>query len=239
MVGFDRSHDIALIKLRNASNLKKITVAKSSAVKVGDGVVAIGNAGGEGGTPKAVSRQGHRSQPGDHRARSRRPDGSRRLTGMIEVNAEIKAGDSGGPLVNRSGQLIGVNTAATDKKEAAAAGFAVPSDTAMGIAQQDRGRAGVRHHPHRTDGTAGVSVGDGKGRGATVTGVVPGGPAQDAGLRTGDVIRAVDGQPVDSPDDLTAILDKHQPGDQVQVEWTDRNGRDRQADAELATGPAG
>jgi S1-C subfamily serine protease len=241
VVGFDRSHDIALLKLRNASNLKKIAVAKSAAVKVGDGVVALGNAGGEGGTPKASA---GKVTALDQTITATEADGNgaRRLTGMIEVNAEIKAGDSGGPLVNRSGQLIGVNTAATDEKQAEAtgvAGYAVPSDTALGIvAKIEDGQATDTVHIGQT-ALLGVSVGDAKGRGAAVTGIVPDGPAQDAGLRTGDLITAVDGQPVESPDDLTASLDKHQPGDQVQVEWTDRNGRDRRADVELASGPAG
>jgi S1-C subfamily serine protease len=241
VVGFDRSHDIAVIQLRNASNLKKITVANSSAVKVGDGIVAVGNAGGEGGTPKAVTGtvsgldKAIVATDSDNQT-------SRRLTGMIEINADIKAGDSGGPVVNRSGQLIGVTTAASTEKEAVAGGgegYAVPSDTAMSIARQiENGQGSDTIHIGQT-ALLGVSVGDGKGRGAAVTGVVPGGPARGAGIRTGDVISAVDGDSVDSPDDLTAILDKHQPGDQVQVEWTDRNGNNRQADVQLATGPAG
>jgi S1-C subfamily serine protease len=161
---------------------------------------------------------------------------------MIEINADIKAGDSGGPVVNRSGQLIGVTTAASTDKEALAnggEGYAVPSDTAMSIARQiENGQGSKTVHIGQT-ALLGVNVDDAKGRGAAVTGVVPDGPAQEAGLRAGDVIRAVDGESVDSPDALTAILDKHQPGDDVQIEWTDRNGRDRQADVELAVGAAG
>jgi S1-C subfamily serine protease len=241
VVGFDRSHDIALLKLRNASNLKKITVGSSAAVKVGDGVVAVGNAGGEGGTPKAAAGKVTALNQTIVATESD-GQGSRRLTGMIQVNADIKPGDSGGPLVNRSGQLIGINTAAASEEQAqssGAEGYAVPSDTAMSIARQiQNGKASDTVHIGQT-ALLGVSVSDGKGRGAAVTGVVAGGPAQDAGLRTGDVISAVDGKSVDSPDELTAILDKHEPGDQVRVEWTDRNGRDRQADVELATGPAG
>lgn len=241
VLGFDRSHDIALLKLRGASNLKKITVAKSSVVKVGDGVVAVGNAGGEGGTPKAAAGKVTALNQ-TIVATEADGQGARRLSGMIQVNAEIKAGDSGGPLVNRSAQLIGVNTAASDEKQTESRGvegYAVPSDTAMGIVRQiQNGQASDTVHIGQT-ALLGVSVGDGKGRGAAVTGVAAGGPAQDAGLRTGDVIRSVDGESVDSPDELTAILDKHQPGDRVQVAWTDRNGRDRQADVELATGAAG
>jgi len=241
VLGFDRSHDIALLKLRNASNLKKITVGNSSAVKVGDGVVAVGNAGGEGGTPKAAAGKVTALNQTIVATESD-GQGARRLSGMIQVNADIKPGDSGGPLVNRSGQLIGVNTEAASEEQAqssGAEGYAVPSDTAMSIARQiENGQASGTVHIGQT-ALLGVSVNDGKGRGATVTGVVPGGPAQDAGLRTGDVISAVDGESVDSPEELTAVLDKHQPGDRVQVEWTDRNGRDRQADVELTTGAAG
>jgi S1-C subfamily serine protease len=241
VIGFDRSHDIAVIKLRNAGNLKKLTVCDSDKVKVGDGIVAMGNAGGEGGNPTSVTgkvtalNQSITATEADG-------EGSQRLNGMIEVNADIRAGDSGGPLVDRTGCLIGVNTAASvdpDDKANGGIGYAIPSNNALDIAQQIQdGKSSATVHIGET-ALLGVGAGDAKAGGAEVTGTLDGGPADDAGLRTGDVITAVDGQGIDSAAGLTAILDRHQPGDRVRVDWTDRNGRDRTAEVQLATGPAG
>ncbi|HTJ35307.1 MAG TPA: trypsin-like peptidase domain-containing protein [Dactylosporangium sp.] len=243
VVGYDRSHDIALIQLAGASNLPRLGVADSSQVKAGDPIVAVGNAGGQGGTPDAVT--------GSVTALNRSinaqdPDGggSRRLDGLIEVAADIKAGDSGGPLVDRAGRLIGINTAASiDPRDQSPAGqgFAVPSNTALGIAGRiQSGKASSTIHIGAT-ALLGVAASDAGGRtqGAEVTGVVSGSPADRAGLENGDVIRSVDGQEIGSAADLTSAIDLHHPGDEVRVVWVDRSGRTRSATVRLATGPAG
>jgi S1-C subfamily serine protease len=241
VLGFDRSHDIAVIKLRNAGNLKTLKVCDSDNVKVGDGIMAVGNAGGEGGTPTAVTGK-VTSLNQNITASEADGEGVKRLSGMIEVQADIRAGDSGGPLVDRTGCLIGVNTAASvdaDDKANGGLGYAIPSNNASDIAQQIRdGKDSTTVHIGQT-ALLGVGASDAKSGGAQVTGTLDGGPADEAGLRTGDVITSVDGQQVDSANGLTAILDRHRPGDRVQVDWTDRNGRDRNADVELTTGPAG
>jgi S1-C subfamily serine protease len=161
---------------------------------------------------------------------------------MIQVNADIRAGDSGGPLVDRSARLIGMDTAASvDEKDKAngGLGYAIASNDALDIAQniQD-GKSTSTTHLGAT-ALLGVSAADAKGGGAQVTGTLDGGPADRAGLRNGDVITTVDGSRVDSATGLTALLDRHQPGDRVRVGWTDHNGRDRTAEVELTTGPAG
>jgi len=100
VVGYDRSGDIAVLRLSGASGLATATLAEGVTVKQGDPVVAIGNAGGTGGT-RARSARGLRAQPVDHR-QDESSGSSEQLTGLIEVSADIQAGDSGGPLLTTS-----------------------------------------------------------------------------------------------------------------------------------------
>jgi S1-C subfamily serine protease len=242
VVGFDRSHDIAVIQLVNATGLPRIGVGNSSSVEVGDPIIAVGNAGGAGGTPTAVT--GSVTALNQSITAQELDGGSQRLNGLIQVAADIRSGDSGGPLVDSSGRLIGINTAASvDPQDQAAGGkgFAIPSNTAVGIAQQiQAGRESSTIHIGPT-ALLGVSTADADGQvsGAAVTGVIADGPAQRAGVATGDVIRSVDGQGVDSARALTSVLDTHHPGDEIRVAWVDRAGRSRTATVRLAVGPAG
>jgi S1-C subfamily serine protease len=243
VVGFDRSHDIAVIQLAKASGLPQIALGDSSTVKVGDGIVAIGNAGGTGGTPTAVEgsvtalNQAITATDADG-------GGSQRLSGLIEVAANIQSGDSGGPLVDRSGRLVGINTAASvdpQDKAAGGRGYSIPTNTAIAIARQiQAGTASSTIHLGQT-ALVGVSTTDATGQvsGAAVTGLLAGGPAQRAGVVTGDVIRTADGRAIDSAAALTALLDTHHPGDQIQLGWVDRGGNNRTANVRLIVGPAG
>jgi S1-C subfamily serine protease len=112
VLGYDRSHDIAVIKLANASGLTTESLGDSASVQVGDAVVGIGNAGGTGGTPSAaagkVTALNQSITASDQSSSS-----SEQLTGLIQVDADIQSGDSGGALVNANGQVIGVDTAAS------------------------------------------------------------------------------------------------------------------------------
>lgn len=143
VVGSDRADDIAVLQLRGASGLSTIAVGDSSAVGVGDAVVAIGNALGRGGPP-AVS-QG--VVAGLNQTITAIDGGSREtLHGLIQVRALIQPGDSGGPLVDASGQVIGMDTAAQlggGRRGGGAGnnGFAIPISSAMAIAQQLTGGA--------------------------------------------------------------------------------------------------
>ncbi|RJQ78921.1 PDZ domain-containing protein [Amycolatopsis panacis] len=112
VLGYDRSHDVAVLKLANASGLTTETLGDSSTVAVGDAVVGIGNAGGTGGDPAVAS--GRVTALGQSITASDESSGSsEQLTGLIQVDANIQSGDSGGPLVNANGQVIGMDTAAS------------------------------------------------------------------------------------------------------------------------------
>ncbi len=112
VLGYDRSHDVAVLKLAGASGLATETLGDSSSVKVGDAVVGLGNAGGAGGAPiPAGGRVTALNQ--SITASDESNSSSEKLQGLIQVDANIQSGDSGGPLVNAQGQVVGVDTAAS------------------------------------------------------------------------------------------------------------------------------
>ncbi len=239
LVGYDRTHDIALLQLRGAGGLPVAPLGNSASVVVGEPAVAIGNAN-PGGPPTrepgAISRLDRTIDAKDALTGS-----SDELTGLIEVAANVRAGDSGGPLVNGSGQVIGVITAATVNYRFAPGGkgFAIPINQALGIADQIRSRApsNTVHIGPPTLLGVGVASGD---QNADVPGVLirealRGGPAAQAGIVDGDVLVSIDGAPLDSATALTRILDRHYPGDVVDLTWVDRSGQQRAGKATLAT----
>ncbi|HEY6624210.1 MAG TPA: trypsin-like peptidase domain-containing protein [Acidimicrobiales bacterium] len=142
VVGYDRSHDVAVIQLHNASGLQTVTLGDSSNASSGQAVVAIGNAGGTGGTPSAAG--GAITALNQSITASDSGDGtSETLSGLIQTNANIQAGDSGGPLVDTSGHVLGIDTAASagfsyqaPDQSSGAQGYAIPINTANSIAKQ-------------------------------------------------------------------------------------------------------
>ena len=141
VVGYDASHDVAVIQLQNASGLTVANLGNSSTVQVGDNVTALGNAEGKGGTPSVA--------PGTVTALNQSITASdelssvsEQLTGLIETNAPIQPGDSGGSLVNAYGQVIGMDTAASSSDQTqgqsstATQAFAIPINNALSIAKQ-------------------------------------------------------------------------------------------------------
>ena len=252
VVGYDRSHDIAVIKLVNASGLQTVTLGNSSAAVTGQKVVALGNAGGKGGRPSVVA--GHITGLNAAITASDASAGtSEKLTGLIRHNAAIQPGDSGGPLANTTGEVIAINTAASSHDfqfsgTQATQGFAIPISQAIAISKQiNAGQASKTVHIGAT-GFVGVEVtsaGQSKaqgvpaGAGALIAGVISGSPAQQAGLVAGDVITSVDGQPVGSALALQGALQKHHPGDSVQISWKTQSGQTHTGTIQLTTGPAG
>jgi S1-C subfamily serine protease len=256
VVGYDESQDIAVLRLSGASGLTAATTGDSSSVNVGDSVVALGNAGGVGGTPSVA--------PGTVTALNQSitafdkgTEMSEQLTGLIETNANIQAGDSGGPLVNDHGEVIGVDTAASSGfqfggngfgdngsssgQPSTTQGYSIPINTALSIARQiEAGHASSTVH---IGATAFLGVGiagsnDQFSSGVTIAGTTPGSPAANAGLAAGDVITSVAGQPVGSGTGIQRVLERYHPGDQVSIAWTDTFGQPHTATVTLANGPA-
>ncbi|MQY09550.1 S1C family serine protease [Actinomadura macrotermitis] len=257
VVGYDKSGDLAVIRLTGAAGLKPAAFGDSADVRIADPVTAVGNAGGKGGTPAVVTGRVTALEQ-TVTARDQSDGGTERLTGLIETSAPIKPGDSGGPLLDTDGKVIGINTAASGnfemkQKGAVHRGYAIPAARALEVAAKiKRGEASATVHIGRTAmlgvqvravAAAGATPGAGgtgaaPAGGAQVAMVVPDAPAADAGVRAGAVITAMDGQPVDSPTRLTELMLAHHPGDVVRLEWRTADGQSRAAQVRLADGPA-
>ena len=242
VLGYDATADVALIQLQGASGLKTATLGGSTQATIGEPVVAIGNAGGVGGTPSVA---GGKVTALDRQITVQSGAGTaQRLSGLIETNAAIQRGDSGGPLVDSAGRVIGVNTAASSTLSPSGQsgrGFAVPITTATAVATQiQHGQASATVHIGPT-AFLGVELGapaTATGSGAPVLGVLSGSPAARAGLKTGDTIVSVDGRRIGSSLALTTIIGGHRPGDRVTIGWTDHSGARHVSSVRLTSGPA-
>ena len=139
VLGYDVTDDVALLQLQNASGLKTVLVGNSSQVTLGTPVLAIGNAGGQGGTPTVapgiVNATNRTITAGDQGSGT-----TETLHGMLQTSAQIQPGDSGGPLANAAGKVIGMDTAASssgsESSSSSTMGYAVPINTALSIARQ-------------------------------------------------------------------------------------------------------
>jgi S1-C subfamily serine protease len=266
VVGYDKTDDVAVLQLQGASGLSTVSFGNSSSVTAGDTVVALGNAGGKGGTPSvatgtvtALNQAITASDEGSGTSES--------LTGMIQTNAGIQPGDSGGSLVNAQGQVIGMDTAASSSSEMSSPfgsspsgqssssssqsqteGFAIPINKALSIASEiEAGDASSTVHLGAT-GFLGVEVGSSgnsflpggeqDSSGVTVEGTLSGSPAAEAGLSAGDVIDSVNGHAVSSSSDVQSAIGQDHPGDKVSVVWTDQSGQTHTSTVTLANGPA-
>jgi S1-C subfamily serine protease len=336
VVGYDKTHDVAVLQLQNASGLQTVTLSSDSP-QAGEKVVALGNALGKGGTPSVVTGRinglGQSITASDEGAAD-----AERLTGMIGHNAPIQPGDSGGPLVNTDGEVIGMNTAASDSSASgspspsgqartATQAFAIPITRASSIADQIEAGTpsstvhigataflGVETSPSglgsfggnvpgfggnggnvpgfggnggnvpgfggnggnipgfggssgdipgfggtipgfggdiggfggniggfggNIGGSAGgFGSGSTSGSGVTISGVVSGSAAAQAGLAAGDQITSVAGHTVTSSSDIESVLGNYHPGDKVSISWTDQSGQSHTTTVTLSAGPA-
>jgi S1-C subfamily serine protease len=236
VIGYDRTADVAVLQLRGGGGLPSANIG--GGVAVGEPVVALGNAGGQGGTPSAVAgRVVALNQTVS--ATDTLTGAEENLGGLIQADAAIRPGDSGGPMVNQGGQVIGMNTAATDSyKMSGGQGFAIPIGTAMGVAGQIRSGAGSNTVHIGPTAFLGLGVTDNGGNGARVERVVGSGPAAAAGVSAGDVITGFDNIPITGATSMTDVLVPHHPGDTITLHWRAKgDGGDRSGPVTLADGP--
>jgi len=242
VAGYDRSLDVAVLKLTSASGLKTIKVGDSSKVTTGDGVVAIGNAEGTGGTPTYAGGSVTATDQ-SITAQDEVSGASEQLTGLVEINADVFPGDSGGALANSSGQTIGMIAAASEAfqfQPSANQGYAIPINEADSVAGQIlSGSASSTVHIGPT-AFLGVEVQSPFSgiSGAEIVEVVPGGPAANAGLVPGDIVTALNGQAITSPEGLTDLLLGESPSGAVKVQYLDLSGLQRTVTVQLVRGPA-
>jgi len=248
VIGYNSTDDVALLQLVGASGLKTVSLSNSNQAKVGEAVLALGNAGGRGGLPstaqgtiQALNQSIKASDQGANTTES--------LHGMLETNAPIQEGDSGGPLVNASGQVVGMDTAASASEgeggsdSTATQGFAIPINQAISIADEiNDGKASTTVHIGLS-GFIGVNIGDAAKptecgtsetgaalftpavkSGALVCEVVPDAPAQAAGLTGGDVITSVNGTSVSNASGLTDQMANARPGSQLSIAYVSQSG---------------
>lgn len=221
VVGTDPMTDVAVVKIQ-ANNLPAVTLGNSEQLKPGEWAIAIGNPLGLDNTVTT----GIISATGRSSSQVGVPD---KRVNFIQTDAAINPGNSGGPLLNASGQVIGMNTAIIRGTQGL--GFAIPINTAQRIAQQLIATGQVQH-PYlgiqmvtltpelkqniNNNPQAGLTVNEDKG--ILIAKVMPNSPAAQAGLRAGDVIHKINGQPVKNAEDIQQAVENSQVGSNLQFE---------------------
>jgi putative serine protease PepD len=224
LVGTDPSTDVAVIKVNAPSSmLHPIELGNSSALQVGQPVVAIGSPYGleETVTAGIVSAL-HREMTAPNNFT---------IADSIQTDAPINHGNSGGPLLNLAGQVIGINSQIkSDSGENTGIGFAVPSNTVKSIVSQLLTNGNVQH------AYLGVSIATGQ-NGVQLNEVRSGTPASKAGLQSGDVVVRIDGRKVTNAAELSQAIDAKRPGAKVNLTYT-RNGSTRTVTVTLGVRPS-
>ena len=227
VIGADPSTDIALIRVKTDKKLPSLSLGDSDVMRVGDWVMAVGN----------PLNYDHTVTVGVVSAKGRvLRDLSRdfSLDNFIQTDAAINFGNSGGPLVNMGGEVVGVNTAISSVGQGI--GFAVPINVAKGIMEQlktkgkvSRGYLGIE----LAEITPDLQEAFGTEKGALVNSVKPHLPAEEAGIKRGDVIVAVDGKTVESTSEVVRLVSAKEPGSTVKLTVL-RNGKEMTLNAKLA-----
>src|SRR5437660_3611860 len=229
VIGTDQETDLAVIKVEVDHPLPAARMGNSDGMQVGDWVLAIGSPFGQAGTVTAgiVSAKGRDIVPG------------RQFQTFIQTDAAINPGNSGGPLVNLNGEVIGINTAILSETNAyAGIGFALPSKTVVDVYNQltgpehkvSRGSIGIMFDAVENPAIARVY---GSGSGVTISSVVAGSPADQAGLKVGDTITTVDGKKVSKGSELVADIASRKPGSKVALGFL-RNGKTQETSVTIA-----
>ncbi|MEM7302555.1 MAG: Do family serine endopeptidase [Pseudomonadota bacterium] len=231
LIGTDRRTDLAVLKVKADRKFTYVDFAKNKA-RVGDWVVAVGNPFGLGGTVTSGIVSAHS-----------RDIGAGPYDNFIQIDAAVNKGNSGGPAFNLTGEVIGVNTAIFSPSGGnVGIAFAIPAATARNVVKAliedgavTRGWLGVRIQPVTKD--IAESVGLDKDQGAIVSDPQPGGPASKAGIRSGDIITAVDGKNIKNPKQLARVIAAYSPSDKAAISvW--RNGETREIEVELGKLPS-
>jgi S1-C subfamily serine protease len=223
VLGKSPANDIALIQVKNTSGLRAATLGSSAQLKVGDDVIAIGNALDLGATPTVT--KGIVSAVD----RSLDIDANTQLTGLIQTDASINHGNSGGALVNAKGEVIGINSAGIP--DAQNVGFAIAIDTIKPLLPQLRKGGTITNN----QSVAFLGIGSQQtADGVTITGVASGSAADKAGLLPGDVIFKIDTTAIATTTELGSTLRKHKPGDTIAISIS-RNGTTRTVVARLGS----
>jgi serine protease Do len=229
VIGTDQETDLAVIKVDVDRSLPAAKMGNSDSMQVGDWVLAVGSPFGLSETVTAgiVSAKGRDIVP------------QRQFQSFIQTDAAINPGNSGGPLVNMNGEVIGINTAILSETNAyAGVGFALPSKTVVEVYNQltgpehrvSRGSIGIKFDQVENPAIARVYGG---GSGITVSTVVAGSPADQAGLKVGDTITAVDSKKVTKGDELVSDIASRKPGSKVTLTFL-RNGKQQDATVTIA-----
>jgi len=227
LIGMDQETDLAVIKIEVDRPLPVAKLGNSDGMQVGDWVLAIGSPFGlqETVTAGIVSAKGRNIVP------------NRQFQSFIQTDAAINPGNSGGPLVNMAGEVIGINTAIlTETSSYAGVGFAMPSNTVVQVYNQligpdhrvARGSIGIEFAAQPSPAIARIY-----GSGVTVSNVVAGSPAEQAGLKIGDTITAVDSKDVKSGDELVADIAARKPGSKAKLAFV-RNGKKQDTTVTIA-----
>jgi serine protease Do len=229
VIGTDSETDLAVIKIDYNKPLPAAKLGNSDGMQVGDWVLAVGSPFGlqETVTAGIVSAKGREIVPG------------RNFQSFIQTDAAINPGNSGGPLVNMAGEVIGINTAIlTETSSYAGVGFALPSNTVVQVYNQligpdhrvARGSIGVEFTSQQNPAIARVY---GVNAGVTIQNVVPGSPAEQAGLKVGDTITSVEGKEIKNGDELVALIAGLKPGTKAKMGFV-RNGKKQETTVTIA-----
>ena len=229
VIGTDQETDLAVIKIDVDHSVPVAKLGNSDSMDVGDWVLAVGSPFGLQATVTAgiVSAKGRNIVP------------NRQFQTFIQTDAAINPGNSGGPLVNMDGEVIGINTAIlTDTNAYAGVGFALPSNTVVQVYNQligpehrvQRGSIGIEFNAQENPAIARVY---GVQSGITISSVVPGSPADRAGLKVGDTIVSVDGKRIKNGDELVSDIAARKPGAKVTLGYF-RNGKKEEAAVTVA-----
>ena len=237
-VGSDPTNDITFLKIEGADNLKPAVLGDSSHMRVGQKVVAIGNALGEYQNTVTTGIISALSRP------VTAADGAgsaETLENLLQTDAAINPGNSGGPLVNLAGEIIGINTAVASNAEGI--GFAIPIndvkgmvDTLLATGKVVKPYIGVRYVPITAAVAKELNLSVTQGAllfGQNGAAIAPGGPAEKAGLQENDIITKINDTPIDSTHPFASVVAQQKPGANVTITYV-RGGETRTVTLEVA-----